>query len=110
MSAPLEQFRHWYEHAVAAGLPEPEAMALATASPDGVPSVRFVLLKGVVFWGGLMLAFMALLMAVQLGIAHPRLPLVLAVAVPLCAIGGLCWGLLTWFFNERIHRALQQRK
>jgi hypothetical protein len=71
---------------------------------------RFVLLKGVVFWGGLMLAFMALLMAVQLGIAHPRLPLVLAVAVPLCAIGGLCWGLLTWFFNERIHRALQQRK
>jgi pyridoxamine 5'-phosphate oxidase len=43
---PLEQFRHWYEHAVAAGLPEPEAMALATATPDGKPSVRFVLLKG----------------------------------------------------------------
>ncbi len=47
MIDPLEQFRHWYEHAVAAGLPEPEAMALATASPDGVPSVRFVLLKGI---------------------------------------------------------------
>jgi pyridoxamine 5'-phosphate oxidase len=44
---PLEQFRHWYEHAVAAGLPEPEAMALATATRDGVPSVRFVLLKGI---------------------------------------------------------------
>jgi pyridoxamine 5'-phosphate oxidase len=44
---PLEQFKHWYEHAVAAGLPEPEAMALATATPDGAPSVRFVLLKGV---------------------------------------------------------------
>jgi pyridoxamine 5'-phosphate oxidase len=44
---PLEQFRHWYEHAVAAGLPEPEAMALATAAPDGAPSVRFVLLKGI---------------------------------------------------------------
>ena len=32
---------------MAAGLPEPEAMALATATPDGVPSVRFVLLKGI---------------------------------------------------------------
>ena len=37
----------WYEEAVAAGLPEPEAMALATATPDGAPSVRFVLLKGI---------------------------------------------------------------
>jgi pyridoxamine 5'-phosphate oxidase len=44
---PLEQLAHWYEHAVAAGLPEPEAMALATATPDGAPSVRFVLLKGI---------------------------------------------------------------
>lgn len=42
---PLTQFREWYEHAVAAGLAEPEAMALATSTPDGVPSVRFVLLK-----------------------------------------------------------------
>ena len=71
---------------------------------------RFVLLKGVAFWGGLMFAFMALMMVVQLGIAHPRLPLVIAVAVPLCAIGGLAWGLLTWIFNERIYRALQQQR
>jgi pyridoxamine 5'-phosphate oxidase len=47
VSDPLAQLAHWYEHAVAAGLPEPEAMALATATPDGAPSVRFVLLKGV---------------------------------------------------------------
>jgi pyridoxamine 5'-phosphate oxidase len=47
VSEPLAQFRHWYEHAVAAGLPEPEAMALATATPAGAPSVRFVLLKGI---------------------------------------------------------------
>ena len=47
MTDPLEQLAHWYEHAVAAGLPEPEAMALATATPDGAPSVRFVLLKGI---------------------------------------------------------------
>jgi pyridoxamine 5'-phosphate oxidase len=44
---PLAQLQHWYEHAVAAGLPEPEAMALATATADGAPSVRFVLLKGI---------------------------------------------------------------
>jgi pyridoxamine 5'-phosphate oxidase len=47
LADPLGQFQHWYEHAVAAGLPEPEAMALATATPEGVPSVRFVLLKGI---------------------------------------------------------------
>ncbi len=47
MSAPLEQFRHWYEGAVAAGVVEPEAMALATADAGGMPSVRFVLLKGI---------------------------------------------------------------
>jgi len=44
---PLEEVRRWYDEAVAAGLPEPNAMALATASPDGVPSVRIVLLKGI---------------------------------------------------------------
>lgn len=48
MSAdPLSRFREWYEHAVSAGVLEPEAMALATASADGAPSVRFVLLKGI---------------------------------------------------------------
>jgi pyridoxamine 5'-phosphate oxidase len=41
---PLELVRRWYGEA---GLPEPEAMALATASPDGMPSVRIVLLKGI---------------------------------------------------------------
>lgn len=71
---------------------------------------RFVLVKGVAFWGGLMLAFMAIAMTLQLGPSHPRLPLVLAVAVPLCAVGGLAWGLLTWLFNERIFHAIQQQK
>ncbi len=47
MSSPLEEVRAWYEAAVAAGVPEPEAMALATASPEGMPSVRIVLLKGI---------------------------------------------------------------
>lgn len=44
---PLEAFRRWWEDAAAAGVAEPEAMSLATASAEGQPSVRFVLLKGV---------------------------------------------------------------
>jgi pyridoxamine 5'-phosphate oxidase len=44
---PLSTVAEWYGEAVAKGLPEPGAMALATATPDGRPSVRFVLLKGV---------------------------------------------------------------
>jgi pyridoxamine 5'-phosphate oxidase len=43
---PLAQFRAWFEEARAAGVFEPEAVALATATPDGAPSVRMVLLKG----------------------------------------------------------------
>jgi pyridoxamine 5'-phosphate oxidase len=44
---PLEQFRRWYEEAAQAGVELPEAMALATATPDGAPSARMVLLKGI---------------------------------------------------------------
>ena len=43
---PLRQFENWLDEALAAGEALPEAMALATASPDGVPSVRMVLFKG----------------------------------------------------------------
>jgi pyridoxamine 5'-phosphate oxidase len=44
---PIRQFGAWFDEAVAAHLIEPNAMALATATPDGRPSVRMVLLKGV---------------------------------------------------------------
>jgi pyridoxamine 5'-phosphate oxidase len=43
---PLEQFRRWFADARESELPAPEAMALATATPSGAPSVRMVLLKG----------------------------------------------------------------
>jgi len=43
---PLVQFRRWFEEAAAAGVRLPEAMALATATADGSPSVRMVLMKG----------------------------------------------------------------
>jgi pyridoxamine 5'-phosphate oxidase len=43
---PFKQFDSWFQQALAAGLPEPNAMTLATATPDGKPSARVVLLKG----------------------------------------------------------------
>ncbi len=42
----LLQFKHWFEEALKAELPEPNAMHLATVSPEGQPSGRIVLLKG----------------------------------------------------------------
>jgi pyridoxamine 5'-phosphate oxidase len=42
---PFEQFKIWFEQALAAQLPEPNAMTIATATPDGKPSARMVLLK-----------------------------------------------------------------
>jgi pyridoxamine 5'-phosphate oxidase len=43
---PLIQFGVWFTDAVGAGLPEPNAMVLATATADATPSARTVLLKG----------------------------------------------------------------
>jgi pyridoxamine 5'-phosphate oxidase len=43
---PIQQFTHWYEEAVAAGVDETDAMTLATATSSGNPSARIVLLKG----------------------------------------------------------------
>ena len=43
---PIEQFSLWYDAAVAAKVPEPEAMTLSTATPQGRPSERIVLLRG----------------------------------------------------------------
>jgi len=43
---PLVQFRRWYAEAGAAGVRAPEAMALATSTRHGAPSLRMVLLKG----------------------------------------------------------------
>jgi pyridoxamine 5'-phosphate oxidase len=45
LADPLEQFRGWYVDAEAV-VERPEAMALATAAPNGSPSARMVLLKG----------------------------------------------------------------
>lgn len=42
---PLKQFRLWFEQAIEAQLPEPNAMTLATVTSEGHPSARIVLLK-----------------------------------------------------------------
>jgi pyridoxamine 5'-phosphate oxidase len=46
-SDPLAAYTQWYEEATESGEPQPEAAALATSTPDGHPSVRFVLVRGV---------------------------------------------------------------
>lgn len=43
---PIEQFEKWWTQAVNSQIEEPNAMTLATASGDGMPSARIVLLKG----------------------------------------------------------------
>jgi len=42
---PILQFQHWYQEAIATGIPEPNAMSLATVAADGQPWVRTVLFK-----------------------------------------------------------------
>ena len=44
---PIRQFERWFVEAQAAAVPDVNAMTLATAAPDGTPSARIVLLKGV---------------------------------------------------------------
>lgn len=44
---PFRQFQRWFDDALAAKLPLPNAMTLATVTPEGAPSARIVLLKGV---------------------------------------------------------------
>jgi pyridoxamine 5'-phosphate oxidase len=44
---PIRQFHTWLMDAADAGHREPNAMTLATAAPDGTPSARIVLLRGV---------------------------------------------------------------
>lgn len=45
--SPIELFEQWFAAARAAGVDEPEAVCLATASADGAPSARMVLFRGI---------------------------------------------------------------
>src|SRR6201982_513971 len=43
---PIKQFGNWFTAAIEAGIRDVNAMSLSTATPNGRPSVRIVLLKG----------------------------------------------------------------
>ncbi len=45
-SDPFVQFERWFAQALETEVTEPTAMTLATATPDGIPSARIVLMKG----------------------------------------------------------------
>ncbi len=44
---PIGQFKKWFEEATLSGIHEPNALTLSTVDPDGRPSSRVVLLKGI---------------------------------------------------------------
>jgi pyridoxamine 5'-phosphate oxidase len=46
LADPIDQFRRWFDEAITAKLPEPNAMTLATVGANGRPSTRIVLIKG----------------------------------------------------------------
>ncbi len=45
-ASPFEQFKRWFDEALAARVPEPNAMTLATVDARGQPAARIVLIKG----------------------------------------------------------------
>jgi hypothetical protein len=70
---------------------------------------RFVLVRGLLAYGGIMAMVVAVMVTLTLGTEHPRLPMLLGLAIPLCAIGGMLWGAVTWWVNERLFRSLTSR-
>ena len=72
----VEQFDRWFGDAVAAELPEPNAVVLATADADGAPDARIVLLKGYDATGFVFVTSYASTKGAQLAI-NPRAALVL---------------------------------
>lgn len=71
----VEQFDRWFADAVAAELPEPNAMVLATADADGAPDAREVLLKGYDVTGFVFVTSYASAKGAQLAV-NPRAALV----------------------------------
>jgi len=72
---PVAQFAHWLDEARAAGVRQPDAMTLATASPNGEISARTVLLRGLDARGFVFYTNRASAKAVELA-ANPRAALV----------------------------------
>jgi pyridoxamine 5'-phosphate oxidase len=71
----VEQFDRWFADAVAAELPEPNAMVMATADADGAPDARIVLMKGYDAFGFVFVTSYASAKGAQLAV-NPRAALV----------------------------------
>ena len=71
----VEQFDRWFADAVAAELPEPNAMVVATADADGAPDARIVLMKGYGEFGFVFVTSYASAKGAQLAV-NPRAALV----------------------------------
>jgi pyridoxamine 5'-phosphate oxidase len=71
----VEQFDRWFGDVVAAGLPEPNAMVVATADADGAPDARLVLMKGYDVSGFVFVSSYASAKGAQLAV-NPRAALV----------------------------------
>ncbi len=71
----VEQFDRWFADAVAAELPEPNAMVVATADADGAPDARIVLMKGYDEFGFVFVTSYASAKGAQLAV-NPRAALV----------------------------------
>jgi pyridoxamine 5'-phosphate oxidase len=71
----VEQFDRWFADAVAAEMPEPNAMVLATADADGAPDARVVLMKGYDVSGFVFVTSYASTKGAQLAV-NPRAALV----------------------------------
>jgi pyridoxamine 5'-phosphate oxidase len=71
----VEQFDRWFADVVAAGLPEPNAMVVATADADGAPDARLVLMKGYDVSGFVFVSGYASAKGAQLAV-NPRAALV----------------------------------
>jgi pyridoxamine 5'-phosphate oxidase len=67
---PIRQWQRWYDEAVAAGVTEPNAMALSTVGENATPDVRFVLVRGVDAGGFAFYTNLTSIKALQLQ-AHP---------------------------------------
>ncbi|MDQ3038552.1 MAG: hypothetical protein M3Q51_04190 [Pseudomonadota bacterium] len=88
------------------GTPSKSGLAKRWPATRAKGMAHFVLVRGMLLWGGLMFALSIVMTLVRFGPQHPRVGLLLGVAAGLSAIGGLSWGLLTWIINERIFRDL----
>lgn len=92
------------------GKPNPSWIARRWPAIRAKGMAHFVLVRGLLLWGGLMFVASVAMTWVKFGPQNPRFGLMLGVSAGLCIVGGLIWGLLTWTINERIFRNINPHR